>query len=246
MASFQPGASSQAVASFQPGAPSQAVASFQPGAPSQPTLLRRTFGASVLATAAASVATLNTSFAAAAPFSSDEIALLENGGLLERPVDTEFEGETYMGGVSYSIVNAPAAFVLAILQNVAVYKTILSLTLEAEAKGKKGNDTLVYFKHGGRLGTAGYTMRVQPADKEGVVRFWMDREFDHEIEDVWGFVRVEPRGKERCLATYGVLCDLGTLLRIMFGERIRSYALETPSNLKRLAEGDFATLKSGR
>jgi hypothetical protein len=157
---------------------------------------------------------------------------------VKRSVDADLDEGSYIGGVSYAVVNAPAAHVLAMLQNVGVYREILALTIEAKDVGEKGGDQLVYFKHGGRLGTAGYTMRVRKPDRSGVIRFWMDPAFEHEIEDVWGFVRVDELGPERCLATYAVLCDLGAIIRLMFGERIRDYALDTPAHLKYVAERD--------
>jgi hypothetical protein len=174
------------------------------------------------------------------PLTPTEREALGRGETVRRPVDVDLEEGTYIGGVSYAIVEAPVGFVLALLHQVPVYRSILALTLEANDAGKKGGDQLVYFKHGGRLGTAGYTMRIQKADSGGVIRFWMDRSFDHEIDDVWGFVRVEEMGPGRCLATYAVLCDLGTMIRLLFGERIRAYALDTPGNIKRVAESDWA------
>lgn len=173
--------------------------------------------------------------AIAAPLSALERELLEAGRTVRRHVDADLDEGTYIGGVSYAIAEAPASFVLAMLADVTVYKRILALTLEASPAGKKGADQLVRFKHGGGLGTAAYTMRVQPADREGVIRFWMDPAFDHEIDDVWGFVRAEPRGPDRCLVTYAVLCDLGTVIRLVFGERIREYALDTPEHVRWVA-----------
>lgn len=176
----------------------------------------------------------------AAPLSADERDLLARGRCIRRAVDADLEEGLYIGGVSYCVAEAPARFVLAMLADVTVYQRILALTLEANPTGKKGADQLVYFKHGGKLGTAGYTMRIRPADAEGVIRFWMDPAFDHEIEDVWGFVRVQALGPSSCLVTYAVLCDLGTVIRVLFGERIREYALDTPEHVRWVAQERYA------
>lgn len=202
---------------------------------------RRTFGRAVGGLVIGAGAALARS-AEAEPLTPSEKEALGRGETVRRPVDADLEQGTYIGGVSYAVVGAPAGFVLAMLHEVAVYRSILALTLEASDAGKKGGDQLVYFKHGGSLGTAGYTMRIQKADRDGVIRFWMDPAFDHEIEDIWGFVRVEALGPATCLATYAVLCDLGGLFRVLFGERIRKYALDTPGNLRRVAEGDYAAM----
>jgi hypothetical protein len=195
---------------------------------------RRAFGRA-LAAFAASAGALHAGRASAEPLTKVERDLLGGGRCVKRPVDADLEAGTYIGGVSYCVAEAPAPFVLAMLANVSIYKRILALTLEASPVGKKGADQLVYFKHGGDLGTAGYTMRVSPADSHGVIRFWMDPAYDHEIEDVWGFVRAEPLGPSSCLVTYGVLCDLGTVIRLVFGERIRDFALDTPEHVRWVA-----------
>lgn len=195
---------------------------------------RRAFGR-LLAVIGGAIAGLSSRRALAGSLTSAERAALERGEVVKRPQDADLDEGFYIGGVSYALVDAPAAFVLAMLQDVTVYKEILALTLEARPAGAKGKDQLVFFKHGGSLGTASYTMRIQPADAGGVIRFWMDPAFDHEIEDLWGFVRVEALGPELSFATYAVLCDLGTVLRVVFGERVRDYALDTPGHVRFVA-----------
>lgn len=195
---------------------------------------RRAFARACAALAACACA-LPPARARATPLTEAERVALDRGESVRRHVDADLDEGTYIGGLSYCVAEAPAPFVLAMLADVSVYKRILALTLEADPAGKKGDDQLVRFKHGGRLGTAAYTMRIRPADPQGVIRFWMDPAFDHEIEDVWGYVRVEPLGPERCLVTYAVLCDLGTVVRVLFGERIREYALDTAEHVRWVA-----------
>ncbi|MEZ4302789.1 MAG: hypothetical protein R3B70_48145 [Polyangiaceae bacterium] len=204
---------------------------------------RRTFTRALaslaLPSAAASIPLLP-SLARAAPLTRAEHDALNKGECVRRAVDAELESGVYLGGVSYCIAEAPAPFVLDMLKDVSLYKRILALTLEASPVGTKGKDQLVFFKHGGKLGTASYTMRIQPADPSGVIRFWMDPAFDHEIEDIWGFVRVEPLAPARCLATYAVLCDLGTVLRLLFGEKVRDFALDTPEHIRWVAADRYS------
>lgn len=203
---------------------------------------RRAFGRALLA--AASTLALGAREALAGSLTPDERAALERGEVVRRPVDADLDAGLYLGGVSYALVDAPAPFVLAMLQDPAVYMEILALTLEATPTGAKGKDQLVFFKHGGSLGTASYTMRIQPADPTGTIRFWMDPAFEHEIEDIWGYVRVEALGSETCLATYAVLCDLGTLFRVLFGEKIREFALDTPGNIRFVAGSRYQRIQS--
>ena len=48
----------------------------------------------------------------------------------------------------------------------------------------------------------GYGNRNKPADG---VKFWMDRSRHHDVDDAWGFLRVEPMPGGRSLVSYGVL-----------------------------------------
>lgn len=180
--------------------------------------------------------------AVAGELTESERETLERGGVVRRNVDAELEEGTYIGGVAYALARVPAPFVLAMMRDVATYKRILPMTLEAKATGQKGKDKLVYFKHGDGT-TAAYTMRVRDADGEGVIRFWMDPAFEHEIDDIWGYLRIEALGPEACLVTYAVLCDLGLILRVAFGEEVRSFALKTPGNLKTIAESEYSAAK---
>lgn len=172
--------------------------------------------------------------ASAGELTEDEKQRLIAGEVVRRPIDAERDEGTYIGGVSYAVIDAPAPYVIDMLRDPATYLDVLPLTLEAKQVGKRGDDMLVFFKHGGRLGTASYTMRVRFASPT-LIRFWMDPDSPHEIEDIWGYARAEPLSAERCLGTYAVLADVGTITRLLFGEKIRDYALDTPGNLRRMA-----------
>jgi hypothetical protein len=198
-------------------------------------ITRRGFGRA-LAAVGLSLGAFGEGTARAGSLTDSERETLQRGGVVRRNVDVELEEGTYIGGVAYAMVKVPAPFVLDMMRDVSTYKLILPMTLEARQTGQKGGDKLVYFKHGDAT-TAAYTMRVRDADSEGVIRFWMDPALEHEIEDVWGYLRIEALGPETCLATYAVLCDLGLILRVTLGDEIRRYALDTPGNLKRVAEG---------
>ncbi|MBK8253483.1 MAG: hypothetical protein IPK82_12550 [Polyangiaceae bacterium] len=196
---------------------------------------RRTFGQQVLATAAFGAVFTPDKSAWGGELTAEEKATLHSGQSVTRNLDFDINGGVYQGGLAYHLANVPAAIITKMLTDVSVYSRILALTLEARDDGKKGTHQLVYLKHGGRWGTAAYTLRVAPIDNEGVIRFWMDPAFAHEVEDLWGFVRVESLGAEKSLVTYAVLCDLGSVIRLLFGERVRRYALQTAGNICRVA-----------
>jgi hypothetical protein len=151
----------------------------------------------------------------------------------------------YVGGVTYTIVEAGMADLASLLDDVRSWRRFLPKTRDAERIGAVGGDPLVEITHGSPLVKVAYTLRVQ---RDGnVVRFWMDPSRPHDIEDAWGFFRAEPMPDGRTLLTYGILIDMGNgLLRDMFEDRVQELALEVPDNvrhvvLQRIARGQRAS-----
>jgi hypothetical protein len=168
------------------------------------------------------------------------------GGLTARETQQLLRGETvvrtqllrrgdrrYVGGVTYSVVDADADELAQLVADVDAWRSILPKTRYARRMGTAGNDALVELTQGSALVQATYTMRVR---REGrVVRFWMDPGRRHDIEDAWGFVRAEPMADGRALVTYGVLIDMGPgLLRDLFEDTVRELALSVPDRVRGL------------
>jgi hypothetical protein len=62
----------------------------------------------------------------------------------------------------------------------------------------------------------------------------MDPTMPHDIEDIWGFFRLEPMPSGRTLITFGILIDLGDgMLRDLFEGLVRELAVvEIPNNVR--------------
>ena len=100
-------------------------------------------------------------------------------------------------------------------------------------------DRLVELVQGTVLVEATYTIRVRyfPAIRE--VRFWLETSRPHEIDDAFGYFRVEPfvgpGGEEQALLTYAVLVDIGPgIVRELFEERVRTALLSVPQLVRRV------------
>jgi len=171
--------------------------------------------------------------ASAGGFSADEQARLLRGEILRRHVDFETEDGPYFGGLAYGVIDASPAEVMNVLLDVGAYRAILPLTLEAKEVGRKGDNKLVFFRHGGRVGSAGYTAIVR-RESPSVLRFWLDPEYPHEVEDCWGYFRVEAMAEgKKTLLTYGAVLRLEFgFIRMFFSEKIRSFALSTPLRVR--------------
>ncbi len=182
---------------------------------------------------------LSSTRASADGLSAAETARLERGETVVRTQTIRHGDRRYVGGIVYSVFDARADDVARLLGDVQMWRRILPRTRSAHPVGRSGSDELVELTNGTAFFQATYTMRVR---REGrVVRFWMDPQRRHDIEDAWGFARAEPMPDGRTLVTYGVLIDMGDgLLRDLFENRVRELALSVPDRLRDVLERNTA------
>lgn len=187
----------------------------------------------------AMVCALGTSSSARAAeraLTTDESARLARGDTVIREQTLEREGHRYVGGITYTVVNASAAEVGSLIDNVESLRRVLPKTKRARVVGSIRGDQLVELAQGNALMEAEYTIRVRRERSEA--RFWLEPSRPHGIDDAWGFFRYEPllgpSGEERVLLTYGVLVDVGPgLVRELFEERVRAALLSVPQLVRR-------------
>jgi hypothetical protein len=156
---------------------------------------------------------------------------LGRGGTVARVQTIEYDDRRYVGGVTYTLFDEPAGDVAALVNDVKGWRRFLPKTRDAHLVGVVGGDALVEVTHGSALVQVAYTMRVH---REGnVVRFWLDANRPHDIEDLWGFFRAEPFEGGRALVTYGILINIGAgLMRDLFEDRVRELALTVPERVR--------------
>jgi hypothetical protein len=177
---------------------------------------------------------------AASGLSSDELERLGRGETVVRTQDLDTGLHSYIGGVTYTVLDATPAEVMSVFDDVRAYERVLPKTKHARLVGMNDGDDYVELRQGNSLIDATYTVRIHRGPAE--LRFWLDRSKPHGIEDAWGFLRVQPLpegpGGARTLVTYGVLVDLGSgIVRDLFSEKIRTLALSVPNLVRRyLAE----------
>jgi hypothetical protein len=163
-----------------------------------------------------------------------EVGKLLHGETVSRTQELRRGARRYVGGVTYKIIDAGADEVASLLDDVSAWRRFLPKTRDAQRVGSVGDDILIEVTHGSALVKVAYTLRVH---REGrAMRFWMDPSRAHDIEDAWGFLRVEPMPNGRALVTYGILIDMGDgLLRDLFEGRVREVALEVPDGVRDVA-----------
>lgn len=160
---------------------------------------------------------------------ADEVARLRRGELIRVPIDLDLAKGDYFGGISYALISAPPAAVMEALTDPASYPHILPLTLDATVLSKRVHDTQVRFTQGAKLGAATYVLVIR-RESQSLIRFWLDPSEPHDIDDCWGYFRVEAWGAHATLLTFAALLHLEAgVVKLLFLEKIRKYALGTPA-----------------
>lgn len=180
---------------------------------------------------------------AGATLSRAEREALLAGEVVSRPMQFETESGSYRGGLSYSLVHAPAAAVLAALSNVDTLPQALPHTKTARLLDVRGGLARVELVHGG--GTT-YTVRIQRSSHGSELRFWLDPSQPHDINDVFGFFRVEPFVDGKSLITVGAALDLGSgPTQWFFSDAIVRTVLSTPGQIRNFVEPRALALLEG-
>src|SRR4051794_4867299 len=156
------------------------------------------------------------------------------GEVVARPMHFETDTGSYRGGVSYSVVNAPAAAVLSALSNVDTLPQTLPHTKSARLIDVRGSLARVELVHGD--GTT-YTVRIERSAPRSELRFWLDSSRPHDISDVFGFFRVEPFANGRSLLTVAAALDLGPgIASLFFSDAVERSVLSTPGRIRVFVE----------
>lgn len=204
------------------------------------TMNRRGWTARALARTAAVVVFAGTTLPVHAR--ADEPATrLSRGETITYDQVIETDHHRYVGGVTYTVVEASVTELTAMLEDVTVYRQVLPRTKSARLLGVNDRDFWVELHQGNDLVDATYTIRIRREFDGRTVRFWLDPTKPHAIADAWGFFRMEPLadsepGVPRVLLTYGALVDIGPgLVRELFEDRLRALMLAVPQRVRQYA-----------
>jgi hypothetical protein len=170
-------------------------------------------------------------------FSLGEREALLSGDVVSRPMHFDTQAGSYVGGLSYSIVHAPAATVLVALSNVENLPQALPRTKSARLVDVQGAEARVELVQGKGALEAAYTVRIQRVPGRSELRFWLDPTRPHDIEDVFGFFRVEPFGEGKSLVTVAAALNLGSgFASLFFSDAIERTVLSAPGQIREYVE----------
>lgn len=181
------------------------------------------------------------------PFGSQERLALEHGAMISRPLRFEHGSGSYVGGVSYQVVDARPELVLAALSDVTNWPEALPRTKSARLLAADHGVSRVELVQGGSFVEARYAVMLERAGDGETIRFWLDPTHPHDIRDVWGFFRVQALPDGRALITVAAALDLGEgLARLLFEDKIASMMLHAPRKIRAFVEPRALALGGGR
>jgi len=170
-------------------------------------------------------------------FSPAEREALLGGDIVPRPMHFDTEAGSYVGGLSYSIVHAPAATVLVALSNVETLPQALPRTKSARLIDVRGAEARVELVQGTGALEASYTVRIERVPGRSELRFRLDPTRPHDIDDVFGFFRVEPFGEGKSLVTVAAALNLGSgVASLFFSDAIERTVLSAPRQIRDYVE----------
>lgn len=171
-----------------------------------------------------------------AEFTIDRDAL-ERGDAVVFPQSTDYGEKHYVGGVAYAYVDASPDELMGVLEDSHAWEAVLPKTKYATRIAGGPNDERVELHQGNALVDATYTLHLVHDRGTQTIRFWLDLNRPHTIDDAWGFFRYQlvsmPGAPPRILLSYGALVDVGPgILRSVYETRVQLAMMTVPQRLR--------------
>jgi carbon monoxide dehydrogenase subunit G len=163
------------------------------------------------------------------PLENVERALLASGRVITKPMQFERGSSTYVGGMASGLVAAPPDRVFQAIQEPDALLAMLPRTKKVTLVDSTTSSRRLELLQGNSFVDATYTVKLVPSDKPGELTFQMDRSRHHDIDDVYGYFKVERFDDKRSLVTVAAAVDVGSgLTNLLFGKRVQEVILSTP------------------
>jgi carbon monoxide dehydrogenase subunit G len=164
-----------------------------------------------------------------APAANVERALLASGQVITKPMQFERGSSKYVGGLASGLVPATPDRVLQAIQDPDALLAMLPRTKRVTLVDAAAGSRRLELLQGNSFVDATYTVKLVPSDKPGEVTFHLDPSRHHDIDDVYGYFKVERFDDKRSLVTVAAAVDVGSdFTTLLFGKRVQEVILSTP------------------
>jgi len=162
-----------------------------------------------------------------------EHALLASGQIITKPVQFQRGSAKYVGGLASGLVPASPDRVLQAIQDPDALLAMLPRTKRVTLVDATGTSRRLELLQGNSFVDATYTVKLVPSNEPGELTFKMDPSRHHDIDDVYGYFKVERFDDKRSLVTVAAAVDVGSdFTNLLFGKRVQEVILSTPSAMR--------------
>jgi len=171
-------------------------------------------------------------------FTADEQAALDRGEVVRQPLAADSNGEGYLGGTSYVVVDAAPDAVWRAMQDVNSFPNIFPRTLAAEVISDRGNRKVVKMTQGTSIIAISFYVLYRFDEEARKVSWEMIQDQPHDLDDTRGYWQVEAHGDGKSLVTYVNVINIGQgAVLALFSEAIQNGLLGVPGNLRDWVQG---------
>jgi hypothetical protein len=158
---------------------------------------------------------------------------LATGNVVTRPLDFDRGDSHYVGGVATGMVPASPERVFAAIFDIQALKAMLPRTKEVALVDTKGSSRRIELLQGNSLVEAKYTVELSPDGRPGELGFHMDRSRPHDIDDVYGYFKVERVDDQHSIVTVAAAVDVGSsFTEFLVGKKVQDVILSTPHAMR--------------
>jgi hypothetical protein len=173
------------------------------------------------------------SAADAGPTGAAAEQLLAAGAVVTRPLDFDRGDSHYVGGIASGLVPAAPERVLAAIHDVAALAAMLPNTKQVALVDASGPTRRIELLQGNSLVEAKYTVKLSPDGRPNELGFHLDPSRPHDIDDVYGYFKVERFDDKRSVVTIAAAVDVGSSFSTMlFGKKVQDVILSTPHRMR--------------
>jgi hypothetical protein len=188
-------------------------------------------GSSACAGARGDGATLGARTASEVITTAPERTLLAAGAVLSEPLDFEEGDRHYIGAVSTGLMAGTPERVLSAFGDPSALAAMLPRTKRVTLIDGSPSVTRIELQQGNSVVDATYTVEFIQGDDQ--LTFRLDRTRPHDIDDVYGYVRVERFDDRRSIVTLGAAVDVGSgVTQMLFGKKVQDVILSTPYSMR--------------